>query len=103
MRPRTGLIQHFRAVFCGRFGDGDTVKQRTGLVGRQYRCLAFFNNIFGTAHGMRRIDVDDMPGNKPIEQHPERGQVLLTVGGESSSCSSLMKAATWKGWTWESS
>jgi hypothetical protein len=46
----------------------------------QYRCLAFFNDIFGTAHGMGRIDVDDMPGNKPVEQHPERGQVLLDCG-----------------------
>jgi hypothetical protein len=72
-------IGHVRlsAVFCGRFGDGYAVKQRAGLVGRQYRCLAFFNDIFGAAHGMGRIDVDDMPGNQPVEQHTERGQVLL--------------------------
>ena len=65
------------AVFCGRFGDGNAVEQRPGLVGRQHRCLAFFHDIFGAVHGMGRIDVDDMPGNKPVEQHPERGQVLL--------------------------
>jgi len=35
------------------------------------------NGVFRPAHGVGRIDVDHMAGNQPVEQHAQRGQVLL--------------------------
>jgi len=64
-------------VFGGGFDDRDAIEQRTGLVSRKDRRLAFFHDVFRAAHGMRRVDVDHMPGDKPVEQHAECGQVLL--------------------------
>jgi hypothetical protein len=72
----------FAAVssFDGRFDDRNAVEQRAGLVGRKDRRLAFFDDVFRTAHGVGRVDVDHMPGDKPVEQHAKRGQVLLDGG-----------------------
>ena len=38
--------------------DRDTVEQLTGLVGRGRRRLASFDDVFGAAHGMGRINID---------------------------------------------
>lgn len=42
--------------------------------------LAFFNDILGAAHGVGRVHVEYVAGDKPVEQHSERGQVLLHRG-----------------------
>jgi hypothetical protein len=34
---------------------------------------------------MGRVDVDHMASHEPVEQHADRGQVRLTVGGETSA------------------
>ena len=65
------------APSVGRFDDRNAVEQRAGLVGRKDRRLAFLDDVFRAAHGMGRVDVDDMAGDKPVEQHAQRGQVLL--------------------------
>jgi hypothetical protein len=53
------------------------VEKRAGLVGGEDRRLALFDDIFWAAHGVGRIDVDDVAGDEPVEQHAYRGQVLL--------------------------
>ena len=39
--------------------------------------LAFLHDVFRAAHGMGRVHVDDVAGHQPVEEHAERGQVLL--------------------------
>jgi hypothetical protein len=64
-------------VFGGRPHDRDAVEQRAGFVCGDDRGFALFHDIFRSAHGVGRIDVDDMARNEPVEQHAERRQVLL--------------------------
>lgn len=56
------------------------IEQRARLVGLQHRRLAFLHHIFGAAHRMRRIHRDDMAGHQPVEQYPDRGEMLLHRG-----------------------
>jgi hypothetical protein len=76
-RERHAPCRRCSAVFGGGFHDRDAVEKRAGLVGGEDRRLALFDDVFWAAHGMGRIDVDHMPGDEPVEQHAERGQVLL--------------------------
>jgi hypothetical protein len=74
------------------------VKQRSRFVAREHRGLAALHHVFRAAHGMGGIDFDDVAGDQPVEQHAQRGQVLLDRGrGEGSGfwgrSSALMKAA----------
>ena len=71
----------FRADGAGRVCDDlDAVEQLAGLLGRQYRRLAFFNDILGAAHGVGRVHIEDVAGDKPVEQHSQGGHVLLHRG-----------------------
>lgn len=71
----------FRAAVAGHVsGDRNAVEQLARLVGRQYRRLAFFHDILWAAHGVGRVYVQDAARHKPVEQHSERGQVLLHRG-----------------------
>jgi hypothetical protein len=71
-----GMITDLR-LDAGGFHDRDAVQKRPGLVGGEDRRLALFDDIFWAAHGMGRIDVNYMPGDELVQQHAERGQVLL--------------------------
>ena len=46
----------------------------------QHRRLAFSDDVFGAAHGVGRIHLKHMAEHQPVEQHAERGQVLLDCG-----------------------
>jgi len=65
-----------RRVSC----DWHTVEQLPRLFGRQHGRLAFFHDVFGAAHGVGRIHLKDVADHQPVEQHAERGQVLLDRG-----------------------
>ena len=58
----------------------NAVEQFAGFVGRKHGGLALFDDVFGTAHSMRRIHLDDLADHQPVEQHAQRGQVLLHRG-----------------------
>jgi len=66
-----------RSALLDFFNDRYAIEKRASFIGCQNRRLALFHDVFWTAYLMGRIDVDDVPGNKPVEQHAERGQVLL--------------------------
>ena len=61
-------------------GDRDAVQQLAGLFGREHGRLAFFHDVLGAAHGMSGVDVQDVADDQPVEQHAQRGQVLLDRG-----------------------
>jgi hypothetical protein len=42
--------------------------------------LSLFHDVFGAAHGMGGVHVQDMARHEPVEQHGQRGQVLLHRG-----------------------
>jgi hypothetical protein len=48
-----------------------------GLLSRQDRRLAFLDRVARAPDGMGRISVNNMPDHKPVEEHANRGQVLL--------------------------
>lgn len=50
------------------------------LLGREYGGLAFANAVLRSADGMGWIGLHDVAGDQPIEQHPDRGQVLFDGG-----------------------
>ena len=58
----------------------DAVQEPAGLVGRQDGGLTFFHDVAGTAHGVGRVHVQDVTGHQPVEEHAQRGQVLLHGG-----------------------
>ena len=47
------------------------------LIGVQHRGLAGLDDMLRATHGMRRVGGDDLAGDQPVEQHADRGQVLL--------------------------
>jgi hypothetical protein len=51
-----------------------------GFLNRQDRRLAFLDRVARAPDGMGRISVNNMAGHKPVEEHPDRGQVLLYGG-----------------------
>jgi Periplasmic binding proteins and sugar binding domain of LacI family len=55
----------------------DAVQQLAGLFVGQYRGLAGFDDVFRAAHRMRRIGRDNLADDEPVEQHADRGEVLL--------------------------
>jgi hypothetical protein len=70
-----GLVR--RSTLLVHFDDGNAVEQRAGLVGGQNRRFYFLYDLFWAAHGMGRVDVDYMAAHEPVEQHADRGQMLL--------------------------
>ena len=57
--------------------DIDAVEQLAGLLGGQHRGLAALDDMLGPAHGVRRVDGEDLADDQPVEQHADRGEVLL--------------------------
>ena len=49
-------------------------------VCRQHRRLARLEGVFGAAHGMGRVQLQDMAGDQPVKQNAKRRQVLLDGG-----------------------
>ena len=48
-----------------------------GFLGCQDRRLAFLETVARAPDGMGRISVDNMSRHQPVEEHANRGQVLL--------------------------
>jgi hypothetical protein len=57
--------------------ERNAVKQLAGFFGHEHERLAFSHDVFGIAHGVGRIHVDDVADHQPVEQHAQRSQVLL--------------------------
>ena len=55
----------------------DAVEQLARLLGIQHRGLAGLDDVLRAADRMRRIGGDDLAGDQPVEQHADRGEVLL--------------------------
>jgi hypothetical protein len=49
----------------------------SGLLLGEDRRLSALHDVLGPAHGMRRIDCEDLADDQPVEQHADRGQVQL--------------------------
>src|SRR5579883_2586160 len=45
--------------------------------GRQHGRFALLHAVLRAANGVRGVCRDHLAGNEPIEEHPDRGQVLL--------------------------
>ena len=52
-------------------------EQLARLFAGQHRGLAGLDDVLGAAHRMGRIGRDDLAGDQPVEQHADRGEVLL--------------------------
>jgi hypothetical protein len=67
-----------RAAFARRVSlDQDAVEQIARFLGRQHGRLTLLDGVFRAAHGVGRVHVQDVARHQPIEQHTQRGQVLL--------------------------
>jgi hypothetical protein len=66
-------MAYYRAV-CSFFA---WLEQPSGLFLGEDRRLAALDHVLRPAHSMRRVDREDLADDQPIEQHPDRGQVLL--------------------------
>jgi hypothetical protein len=53
------------------------VEQRPRFFRREDPRLAFVDDVFRAAHGLRRIDVEDVTCHQPVEQHAQRREMLL--------------------------
>ena len=58
----------------------DGGEQLVHLLGRKYGGFALADAVLRPAHGVSRIGVQDVARHQPIEQHADRGQVLLHGG-----------------------
>ena len=67
------------AVLHGPDGP-DAVEQGAGFLGSQHRRLARLEGVFGAAHGMGRVQLQDLAGDQPVKQNAKRRQVLLDGG-----------------------
>ena len=55
----------------------DAVQKLARLFAGQHRGLAGLDDVLRSAHRMRRIGGDHLAGDEPVEQHADRGEVLL--------------------------
>ena len=63
----------------------DALEQLAGFLGRQHGRLAFSDDVFGAAHGVGGVHLQNVAGHQPVKEHTQRGQVLLDGGrGERS-------------------
>src|ERR1700730_17458624 len=53
------------------------IQQGSHFVGRQDRALAFLHAVLGAAYRVRGVRWDHLARHEPIEEHANRGQVLL--------------------------
>ena len=61
--------------------DGlNAVEQGAGFGGSQHRRLAPLEGVFGAAHGVGRVQLQDLAGHQPVKQNAKRRQVLLDGG-----------------------
>ena len=58
----------------------DAVEQGAGFLGGQYRRLALLEGVFGAAHGVGRVQLQDLASDQPVKQNAQRRQVLLDGG-----------------------
>jgi hypothetical protein len=59
------------------FPDIDDGEQPAGLLLAEHRRFAALDDVLGPAHRMRRIDRENLADDEPVEQHADRGQMLL--------------------------
>ena len=57
--------------------DLDAGEQLSGLFLAQHRRLAALDDVLRPAHRMRRVDGENLADDQPVEQHADRGQMLL--------------------------
>ena len=62
---------------AGQRAGVDGVQQRARFLAVEHRRLAFLHDVFRAAHRVGRVHLDDVAGHQPVEQHPQRRQVLL--------------------------
>jgi hypothetical protein len=80
-QPHEHGFEAFRLPLARRVShDGNAVEQLAGFLGGKHGRLAFFHDVLGAAHHVRRVYPDDLADYKPVEQHAQRGQVLLDRG-----------------------
>jgi hypothetical protein len=71
----------------------DTVQELPRLARLEHRRLALARAVARPAHRGGGIHRHDLAGHQPVEQMPDRGQALLTVGADSVCvCSSIQLA-----------
>ena len=58
----------------------DALEQLAGFLGRQDGRLAFSDDVFGAAHGVGGVHLQNVAGHQPVKEHAQRGQVLLDGG-----------------------
>ena len=58
----------------------DALEQLAGFLGRQHGRLAFSDDVFGAAHGVGGVYLQNVAGHEPVKEHAQRGQVLLDGG-----------------------
>ena len=58
-------------------GDIDAVEKRPGLLRGEHRGLAGLDDMLRAAHRARGVERQDLADDEPIEEHPQRGEVLL--------------------------
>jgi hypothetical protein len=62
-------------------GSGvDRGQQRVHLLDREHGGLALANAVFRSPYRMGRVAFHDGSGHQPVEEHPDRGQVLFDGG-----------------------
>ena len=55
----------------------DAVEQGAGFGGGQHRRLAPLEGVSGAAHGVGRVQLEDLAGDQPVKQDAKSRQVLL--------------------------
>ena len=51
-----------------------------GFVGGKNGGFAGFDDVLRAADGVGRVDVDDLAGHQPLEEHADGGELLLHRG-----------------------
>ena len=75
-----GRLADLAVSIGGLNDDGDAVEQGARFIDVEYGRLSFLDDVLGAAHGMGRVDFENLAGDEPVEEHPESGQVLLYRG-----------------------
>ena len=61
--------------------DVDAVEDGPGLLGGEDRGLAGLDDVLGAPDRARGVEGEDLADDEPVEEHPERREVLLDARG----------------------
>ena len=79
--------------------DVDPVEEGPGLLGGEDRGLAGLDDVLWSTDGTRGVEGQDLADDEPVEEHPQRHEVLLDGRGRAEVSTGMRSGNMGAQWT----